>query len=237
MDLSLFEDSFYTPMRASDFGVSKATGQRCYLNHFVAHTTAPTNISFKMSDGVTNINILVNVYAAKLSAKNPVYGGTSTYRYNTTENKWSGYDTYFPDYFGRIRNLMVTFKNGLMYTNDSQTSEIHGRMIVSEFSNYCMNEEGAGMITPQSLGVSSDVVPFESTIESDDNYTDIESSEYRQYEDQYYANVKRAINSTGGKTAGEKIRSKFAIIRHIFTSRFKADRFSVKFKSYSGHNV
>jgi hypothetical protein len=211
------------------------SSKECFVTQFVGFETFD-NMSIFVDLDVSQ-TLQVKVYKTRLSPTDYVYGGAANYRFNSGENAWCGYDTYAPDCFGLIRQNMVSFKFSEMYIHDNDKAVMHGNPLSSEFSQYCKNAGGQGIVSPQSLGISADRSPDLSTAETKTSYTEMPSTEYRMYEDHFYTKVKRDVASTEGRLGGTKVRGKYVVVRHVYHGAFSVERFSTIFKSHSGHNV
>jgi len=133
--------------------------------------------------------------------------------------------SYHPEMMGCLNNLLVSYKNGALWTHDSDTfANFYGTQyevyVVAVFNDNPMEKKSFNAIAEivnskwDCPEITTDAYTYGTTVQT----TSILNGELVPLENQYHASIKRDANSRGGKWNGQFMKGKYIIIKFRATS-------------------
>jgi len=160
-------------------------------------------------DGVTTIQ-----YAA-IS-----YSPAQTLSFSEEENSFESYLSYFPEMMCNLGTLLITFKNGNLYTHDNT---VYNRFYDVDYESYwkpVFNENPLQKKTFLSITEAADVIwDCPEIISQVNSYgvvpqtTNLVEAEIKPLEGQYHSSIKRDSNSRGGKVNGAIMKGNWLTVK------------------------
>lgn len=123
---------------------------------FVAATTGTVTITVSSFNG----SAILDIYKQRVDPYKIVTNIPQTWAFCEPANKWRSTYSFTPDWFGRIGDVLVTFKNGVIYTHDNRTnvSSFHNVSWKSWIS-FPSNQPPTTVKRYQGISMETDVVP------------------------------------------------------------------------------
>lgn len=122
---------------------------------------------FAASSGLVSFSVMsvgeiksLQVYKQRLNPYSVVNGVPKTFAFNEAENRWKSVYRFVPDWFGRIADVLVSFKNALLYTHDNadSPSTFYGIQYASGFA-FVSNQPPNVVKRYQGISLETDEAP------------------------------------------------------------------------------
>lgn len=151
-----------------------------------------------------------------------------TINFLETRDQSEGFESFYsyhPEMMGCLNNLLVSYKDGALWTHDSDTfANFYGTQyevyVVSVFNDNPGEKKSFNAIAEivnskwDCPEITTDAYTYGTTVQS----TSILNGELVALEGQYHASIKRDINSRGGKWNGNFMKGKYIIVKLRATS-------------------
>lgn len=245
--LNVVTDKLLNPIQyyVGDFGIGEHATSLASFNYADYFTTNIRGVVARVSnDGVEPLSIRykMNAWAIaelpKRSGNSKVYGGfdprtnnyvlaleaatgsaAQTLAYDEENNGFESFLSYQPEMMVTLGMQFITFKNGQLYTHDSETYNNFYGVQYRSFLTLCFNQSPNQTKVYQSLEYRADKIwyctelrtsmySFGSTLQN----SEIPKSAFRRLEDRTAAPVYRDKNTSGGLANGQPMRGGHAIV-------------------------
>lgn len=147
-----------------------------------------------------------------------------TLAFDEVQNQWESFYSYHPEWLGVLNTLLLTFKNGVLWTHNSNTycnfyGTQYDAMIEAVFNNGGNLKKTWISLTEYANSVweCSEISTQLNTSLNVIQSSRIPATYFKTLESNYHSNFLRDINSSGGLANGNALKGNYIIIK--FTKR------------------
>lgn len=213
---------------------------------FVAATNGLNTFTVNSFGG----SVELDIYKQRINPYLVVNNMPQTWAFNDVQNRWTSTYRFVPDWYGKIGDVLITFKNGILYTHDdtANVSTFHGISYTSWFS-FPSNQYPFMVKRYQGMSVETDEVPDYVYLRTELPHvqgTDLEASEFSTLEGLPYGSfLKDAMSpNTGGtrymkQLRGDDMVGRFGKILIEFNrlKTFAVRMVNVVYRTSAGHKI